>query len=222
MGDDERFEYVYKFVSRDKVKPGGYRANKDLLDHGTLYVARFDAQGYGRWLPLVHGEDGLNAADGFADQAEVLIKMPPGGRRGGRDQDGPPGVGGGAPATPARCSLTLTNNSAARPARPRGRTRPTRATTTSWATSSAGAKARVQAAERLDGDASATEFRWMHFALAGDPNADKAEYRGNIKGDMYGSPDGLQFDAGGLLWIQTDVSTSAMHKGAYKPASATT
>ena len=66
------------------------------------------------------------------------------------------------------------------------------------------------------GDAGATEFRWMHFALAGDPNADKAEYRGTIKGDMYGSPDGLQFDAGGLLWIQTDVSTSAMHQGAYE------
>ena len=39
---------------------------------------------------------------------------------------------------------------------------------------------------------------------------------GTIKGDMYGSPDGLQFDSGGMLWIQTDVSTSAMHKGAYK------
>jgi secreted PhoX family phosphatase len=55
----------------------------------------------------------------------------------------------------------------------------------------------------------------MHFALAGDPQAVKPQHRGNIKGDMYGSPDGLAFDEGGLLWIQTDVSTSAMHQGAY-------
>lgn len=56
----------------------------------------------------------------------------------------------------------------------------------------------------------------MHFVLAGDPNAEKVEHQGNIKGDIYGSPDGLQFDAGGMLWIQTDISTSAQGKGAYK------
>jgi hypothetical protein len=56
----------------------------------------------------------------------------------------------------------------------------------------------------------------MHFALAGDPNAAKPEHRGAIKGDMYGSPDGLAFDGNGLLWIQTDVSTSVMNRGAYQ------
>ena len=40
--------------------------------------------------------------------------------------------------------------------------------------------------------------------------------RGNIKGDAFGSPDGLWFDDGGILWIQTDVSTSAMHRGDYE------
>jgi uncharacterized protein len=215
MGDDERFEYVYKFVSRDKVRPGGYRANRELLDHGTLYVARFDSQGYGRWLPLVHGEGGLNAAAGFADQAEVVIKC----RQaadvvGATKMDRPEWVA--VHPNTGEVFLTLTNNSArgqngrmADAANPRNdnimghiiRWREGKGTGLPGA---------------FDGDASATEFRWMHFALAGDPNAGKAEYRGSIKGDMYGSPDGLQFDAGGLLWIQTDISTSAMHKGAYK------
>ncbi|KAI9877367.1 MAG: hypothetical protein M1823_007113, partial [Watsoniomyces obsoletus] len=77
-GEDARFEYIYKFVSRDKVKPGGFRENAELLDHGTLYVARFNGDGSGQWIALTHSANGgagpLTAANGFADQGEVLVK----------------------------------------------------------------------------------------------------------------------------------------------------
>ncbi|MDO9358098.1 MAG: PhoX family phosphatase [Polaromonas sp.] len=216
MGDDERFEYVYKFVSRDKVKPGGLRNNRELLDHGTLYVARFDAQGYGRWLPLVQGEGGLTAANGFASQADVVVKCRQAADVAGATKMDRPEWVAVHPNT-GEVFLTLTNNSA----RGQNNTRPDDANPRNdnimghiirWREGKGQGGAGTAA---FDGDAGASEFRWMHFALAGDPNAGKAEYRGSIRGDMYGSPDGLQFDAGGLLWIQTDVSTSAMHKGAY-------
>jgi len=75
MGDDEKFEYIYKFVTRDRFDPRNPAANRDLLDNGTLYAARFDANGTGKWLPMVHDENGpLNSRAGFANQGDVVIK----------------------------------------------------------------------------------------------------------------------------------------------------
>lgn len=51
--------------------------------------------------------------------------------------------------------------------------------------------------------------------LAGNKQAAKAEHKGNIKGDGFGSPDGLSFDHRGVLWIQTDVSSSTINQKEY-------
>jgi secreted PhoX family phosphatase len=203
MGEDARFEYIYKFVSRDAIKPGGARANATLLDHGTLYVARFDANGQGQWLPLVHGQGPLTAANGFADQGEVLIKSRQASDLlGATKMDRPEWTA--VDPTRGEVYCTLTNNS--------NRT--------------ASGKTGVDAANpranntmgniirwREQGDFHGERFVWNHFVMAGDPTLARADARGNVKGDAFSCPDGLWVDGRGMLWIQTDMSTSAMGKG---------
>jgi hypothetical protein len=65
------------------------------------------------------------------------------------------------------------------------------------------------------GDPASARFDWDVFVLCGDPTLADANKHGSIRGDVFGSPDGLWFDARGVLWIQTDVSTSVLNKGDY-------
>ncbi|WP_280151641.1 PhoX family phosphatase [Piscinibacter sp. XHJ-5] len=204
-GEDARFEYIYKFVSRDKMQPGGGRANRELLDHGTLYVARFDADGSGRWLPLVHGQGPLTAAGGFADQGEVVIKSRQASDAlGATKMDRPEWLAIDARSGEIYC--TLTNNSS------RGAPNmPAPDAANPRANNVMGSIIRWQEG----GDFDATGFRWNHLVLAGDPANTRAEARGNIKGDIFACPDGLAFDARGVLWVQTDAHATQMYKGEF-------
>jgi len=205
MGEDSRFEYIYKFVSRDAMKPGGAAANETLLDHGTLYVAKFNADGKGQWLALTHGQGPLTAANDFADQGEVLIKARQASDLlGATKMDRPEWI---AVDKQGWVYSTLTNNSnrggdkqpAVDAANPRVNN--TQGNIIRW---------------KEDGDFSGTTFTWNHFIMAGDPSLERAEAKGNIKGDMFSCPDGLWVDGRGLMWIQCDMSTSAMGKGDLK------
>jgi secreted PhoX family phosphatase len=208
MGDDERFEYIYKFVSSGRCDPSSRTANGKVLDEGTLYVARFNADGSGTWLALVHGQNGLTAANGFADQADILVKTRlAADQAGATKMDRPEWIAVNPHNKDVYC--TLTNNSQ------RG----------------ASGKPGVDAANpraanifghiirwsELGGDPAALSFQWNLFVQCGDPDLGSAAKAGNIQGEArkFGSPDGLWFDERGVLWIQTDVSTSTLNQGDY-------
>ena len=202
MGEDARFEYIYKFVSRDTIKPGGAAANAELLDHGTLHVARFDADGRGQWLPLQQGLGPLTAANGFADAGELVIKT----RQdsdllGATKMDRPEWIAVDAQGW-VYCTLTNNSNRGAKDqpgvdaANPRANN--TMGNVIRW---------------KDDGDHDGSTFQWNHFVLAGDSFNERPEAKGKVQGDAFACPDGLWVDGRGVQWIQCDMSTSAMGKG---------
>ena len=205
-GEDSRFEYIYKFVSRDRIAPGGGKANRTLLDHGTLSVARFNADGSGNWIALVHGQGALTAANGFADQGEVLIKTRQASDLlGATKMDRPEWLA--IDPHSGWVYATLTNNSS------RGaKDMPGVDAANPRANNVFGQIIRWQDDRDFDG----STFKWNHLVLCGDPANERAEAKGNIKGDLYACPDGIAFDARGVLWIQTDMGPAAMHKGELK------
>jgi secreted PhoX family phosphatase len=204
-GDDERFEYIYKFVTRGRFDPRTPEANRRLLDEGTLYVARFDASGRGRWLALVYGENGLDAAGGFASQADVLVRAREAADRvGATKMDRPEWIA----VHPRRREVyaTLTNNSRrGRDGRPGGDAANPRAPNI---------YGHILRWREQNGDPAAEVFDWSVFLLAGDPAHVEPAHRGTA-GLAFGGPDGLHVDGRGLLWIMTDVSASRMERDAF-------
>ena len=207
MADDARFEFIYKFVSRDRVRPGGYAANRNLLDHGTLYAARFDPDGFGTWLPLSPDHPALKTDKDLSDPAGVLVRARLAGSAvGATPMDRPEWVAI-HPHT-GEVFVSLTNNAQrGSPGRPDADAANPRA---------ANLGGHIIRWTETGDDAAAATFRWAHFALAGDPTVPGSATRyPSPAADPFGAPDGLHFDSAGLLWIQTDMSGQAIGKGAY-------
>jgi secreted PhoX family phosphatase len=206
MGDDERGEFIYKFISRDKVDHKDRKANRDILDHGTLYVAQFDGgdsnpdhpKGQGRWIELTHGKNGIDAASGFASQAEVLIhaRLAASQAKATR-MDRPEWIVVSPKDGQVYC--TLTNNiKRGDDGQPVGGPNPR-------AKNQYGQILRWQ---ETGSDAAAMDFAWDMFVVAGNPGVHAGTPQGgssNINAqNMFNSPDGLGFDMAGRLWILTD------------------
>ena len=221
-GCDERNEYLYKFVSSGSYDPANKASGAHLLDSGTLYVARFDAgtvkgdnQGVGVWLPLVHGQNGLTAENGFASQAEVLIKARQASDRvGATMMDRPEWVAANR-TKPGEVFLACTNNNrrGSSPASANAADGSTTAGSSRPAVDEANPRAvnqwgHVIRINESGGDGAATTFDWDIFVIAGNPALDGAR-KGSSNIDAsntFNSPDGIQVDPQGRLWIQTDGS----------------
>ena len=198
-GDDERFEFVYKFVTARPWNPNDPAANRDLLDDGTLYAGRFHADGKLEWLALVHGQGPLTAANGFHTQADVVIEA----RRaatlmGATPMDRPEDVECN-PVT-GRVYAMLTNNSR-RPAdrvdaaNPRANN--VHGHVIEMIPPGAGT-GRV--------DHAATEARWALFLAGGAPGHDPGSqyHRATSANGWLSCPDNCAFDSKGRIWISTD------------------
>ncbi|QBQ55648.1 PhoX family phosphatase [Nitrosococcus wardiae] len=228
-GDDTPFEYIYKFVSDKAYDPQNRAHNLTLLDKGTLYVARFQDDGTGQWLPLVFGQTPLDEDHGFTSQAEVLINT----RRaadlvGATPMDRPEDIE--ANPVNGKIYVPLTNNS--------------------WR----GAEVNTFNGRRIAGtadaknprtpnkwghiiemtehshDPTALTFSWEIFILCGNPSHPEGKFLTSLTGaeigpqDTYfggypaasqvsplGSPDNLAFDRLGNLWIATDGRPDALN-----------
>jgi len=189
-GDDENGEYLYKFVGNAPWRL--LRAKgKSPLDHGTLYAARFNADGSGEWLPLVHGQGALTLENGWADQADVLIRTRMAADAMGATRLHRPEWVAVHPHS-KDVFVTLTNGS--------GNNAP--------ANSDRDPNPYGHIVRFHEGDAD-TEFSWEVFLLAGD-----AAYDSKVPAEqpVFGSPDGLWVDDQGILWIQTDISNSSQNR----------
>jgi uncharacterized protein len=195
MGDDQQFEYIYRYVSNLPWRDAR-RRGKSPLDDGILYVAKFNADGKGNWLPLTPNNPAL-AAWSIND---ILINT-----RGAADllgatkMDRPEWID----TFPEQLTAiaTLTNNTA--------RTASNTDAINPRPSNAYGHIIRWYYAN----DFSEPTFGWDIFALCGDPAI--PANGSTIIGDKYGSPDGIYVAPSGRLWIQTDVSGSTINSGAY-------
>lgn len=202
LGDDERGEFLYKFVSEGKYDPNN-KANGELLAEGTLYVAKFNAaegalEGRGQWIELNHGKNGLTAANGFADQADVLVHA----RRaathvGATTMDRPEWVAVHPSGKSAFCTLTNNKNRGVKDNQPVGGPNPREKNN----------YGQIVRWFPMNEDHTSDEFVWDLYVVAGNPTTAEGLYKGseNVNADnMFNSPDGIAFDTDGRLWIQTD------------------
>ena len=205
-GDDERFEYIYKFVSR-----GRYNA----ADRARTATCSTTARSTSPVSPATAAASGARCVTATAaSPAPTASRARPtcwcahavaADALGATKMDRPEWIAVHPRTKEVYCSLTnnaLRGGAGQAPAdaaNPRANN----------------VFGHIIRWREAGGDPAATRFAWDIFVLAGDPAHPDPAKRGTVKGDGFGSPDGLRFDERGVLWIETDVSAGALNKGDY-------
>ncbi|MGW0559828.1 PhoX family protein [Streptomyces sp. NPDC003016] len=227
MGDDERFDYFYKFVSSKRMKKGNSRAarehNLTLLDEGTLYVARItgdspgeidgtgklpddgEFDGSGVWIPLATGT--TSHVPGMTAEEVYVFTRLAGDKVGATKMDRPEDVEP-SPRT-GRVYIALTNNT--------DRGKPGKAGADEANPRNLNKHGQVlELAEHWD-DPASDGFAWRLFLVAGDPD-DPATYFAGFPKDRVSPiscPDNVAFDPHGNLWLSTDGNQLGSHDGLF-------
>ena len=231
MGDDEKGDYVYKFVSQDKFKrgrgPAARRHNLRLLDAGTLYVARFTGDGTedgvfdgsGFWIPLTNDResyvDGWSVADVLIDTRLAADQVAP------TRMDRPEDVERNPVTGKVYCALT--NNDGRGTKQPVDEANPL---ASSMTRSALGAPLESKSGNRngyvlelteTNNDGEAESFRWNLFLVCGDPEAPETYFGGFPKDQVspISCPDNVAFDNLGNLWISTDGNQLGSNDGMF-------
>jgi secreted PhoX family phosphatase len=223
MGDDERFDYLYKFVSKDTYRPGpaaaDRRHNMTLLTEGDLYVAKFTGDspaaeidgsgrlpvdgafdGSGEWLPLVVG--GKSAVAGMSVE-EVLVYT-----RLAADKVGPTKMDRCEDVQPSlhtgKVYVVCTNNVDRGKAGKEGATEP----------NPRNANRDGHIVEITEaGDQGSTTFNWNLLMVCGDPAKNTSTYFSGFPAEKVSPiscPDNVAFDSVGNMWIATDGAPSSI------------
>jgi uncharacterized protein len=195
LGDDERGEFLYRFISDKKYIEGS--GGRGFLSSGKLYVAKFDDNLRGEWLLL------SPETTGMASQAEICIHTRQAASKvGATTMDRPEWVASNPRKAEIYCCLTNNKN--------RGKKLNKGGDDTPVGGPNPRAENKYGQIVRWqpdNGDHASKGFAWDLFAMAGNPDVhiDARKGSSNINSDnKFNSPDGLKFDESGILWIQTD------------------
>lgn len=203
-GDDDEFQFFYKFVSNGVYDPDAGESNRDLLTKGTLYAAKLNDDGSGQWLPLTHGQPFLTEKFGFSSQADVMIEC----RRaakliGATPMDRPEDI----ETNPVNdCTYVMLTKNRKRKVQDPGNLRKK---------NTAGHILEIiHPGREGHRDHSSESFQWVTFLLGGHPRSsslnDQGFYGTSPSGTSvsesgwFVTPDNLTFDQFGNMWVATD------------------
>ncbi|MGW0134543.1 PhoX family protein [Streptomyces sp. NPDC003299] len=231
-GDDERFDYFYKFVGAKRMRHGTSRAvrehNLSLLDEGTLYVARLtgdspaadidgsgalpadgEFDGSGQWIPLATAtaDGAVSHVEGMSAEEVFVFTRLAGDKVGATKMDRPEDIQP-SPHT-GKVYVVLTNNT--------NRGKAGLAPADEANPRNANKHGHILELTEHRNRADATTFGWSLFLVAGDP-ADPATYFAGFPKDRVSPiscPDNVAFDPHGNLWISTDGNQLGSHDGLF-------